>query len=333
MKLSIISPNIFKADQLSDFLHKLKNQNSQDFEIILVVNNNSRKIFRIIEEYLLFFGPRLKFVLNLQKKITQDNIMAAFGLVKGEFVTIINVNNNIKHKLVSDLIDLVKEPADIIEFLPSFTHEIRWKMKERIKKGFYQDFLSKNSEIFAYTAPIISNKIYSKKVVNTLMKFKPLELGDGIFCIELLYLLMLNAKSYKMVNEYLYKEEIKYDYPLNLKILLDEFDKIKSFINVNNIKLSHEIEYAEFYFVKAFLGTIVKTYKSNTFYDWIKNKEIRYWKKEKIHEQILKYIVKKQTMDSNFFTTNFYINQPKFEAIFLKNTPSIKSWENLIDKI
>ncbi|WP_416738203.1 hypothetical protein ACLRE7_00915 [Mycoplasmopsis meleagridis] len=81
------------------------------------------------------------------------------------------------------------------------------------------------------------------------------------------------------------------------------------------------------------MGTIVKTYKSNTFYDWIKNKEIRYWKKEKIHEQILKYIVKKQTMDSNFFTTNFYINQPKFEAIFLKNTPSIKSWENLIDKI
>ncbi|WP_029512731.1 glycosyltransferase family 2 protein [Mycoplasmopsis iners] len=335
MKLSIITPNVNNHKQLDTFLYNLREQNNQDFEIILILDVNNKSIFSVIENHLIFFGSRLKFVLNSKKRSAQSDIVTAFHLVKGDYATILFANSRFKDNFVYEVSSLTNEyNPDILEFLPYFTNSIKWKLKNRIEVGYYNgEYLKTHPQILAYTFPLISNKLYSKKLISRFCKYRPLELNDYKFCLELLYFMILDAKSYQFVNKHLVKEDMTFANNMTLNVYLDEFKKIKDYININNIKLSYEIEYAELYFVQVFLATILRLHKSATMEYFELSQNIVKIKKEKIFEQILKFIQNKQTNHLAFYNTNVYLNQSSLEALLLKDFPKIKTWENISNKI
>ncbi|MEA4115510.1 hypothetical protein VBM87_01780 [Mycoplasma sp. 744] len=335
MKISLIIPEIDNPFILEDVLYKLKEQNNQDFEIILALKNNSKSIFKVFEKYLIFFGSRLKFILNTKKRTTQNDISIAFHLVKNDYVNILFPNTHIKKTFINDLDKLLnceKEP-DIIEFTPLFKGDVKWYVNSRIEENFYNnsELLKKYPFLLAYTFPIINNKLINKKLIQQFIKFKPSKANSSIFCLELVYFLMLKAKSYYFSNEIIFSQYVNLTNDLNINILLDQFNRLKEYIVVNDLKLTHEIEYAELYFIQIFLATLINLGKSETFYTWNKNKELKEFKKEKIYHQILSFIIKKQNTGLNFYNTNFYLNQNKIESKYLKSIPDDKNIHNLIN--
>ncbi|MGV2393456.1 UNVERIFIED_CONTAM: glycosyltransferase [Campylobacter lari] len=126
MQLSIIVPNITNKVDLVNSLSMLKEQNSQDFEAILIITNPTKIMYLIIEEYLEFFGSRLKLIINNKRRSIQNDIVSGFHLVKGKFTTVIFSDNKSRDYFVSELVDAtLNYDADVIEYRPRLVNTIR----------------------------------------------------------------------------------------------------------------------------------------------------------------------------------------------------------------
>ncbi|EGV00061.1 glycosyltransferase [Mycoplasmopsis columbina SF7] len=335
MKLSIISPNINNGIVLNEFLISLKEQTNQDFEIILVLNNNNKKTFAIIEENLTFFGSRLKFILNNTKRNAQTDIISAFHLIKAKYATIVFPDNELKTNFVEKLTEELDENSpDVLEYSPRLTGTVKWKAKNRLLPKYYEN-IQNYPEILAYTYPFIFNKVFSKKIIFNFLKYRPLEVKDSKFCVELTYFLMLSAKSYQYVDNYFLKEEINTNLWISPLGFIEQFQRVKDYLEVNNIKLLHEIEYAELHFIQVILGTILINWKHSIFQKIIKSGEVNaiVIRNEKALNLIKKFLEKKHKEQQLFFTTNLYINKETEESSFLKTIPNRKEWENIFSKL
>lgn len=59
MELALIVPNIGNSIMLKDVLSTLREQDNQDFEIVLVLTNTGKNMYAALEKYLQFLARGL----------------------------------------------------------------------------------------------------------------------------------------------------------------------------------------------------------------------------------------------------------------------------------
>ncbi|VEU75191.1 Glycosyl transferase family 2 [Mycoplasmopsis maculosa] len=334
MQLSIIVPNIKTSIELENTLENFRTQNTQDFELILVITNINKTMYSLLEEGLKFFGSRLKFILNSNRKSIQNNIVSGFHLVKGKYVTIIYTDNKLKDHYVEDLVNLSsKYDTDVIEYRPRLINTIRWKPEPRIKPLHVYNILNE-PEYVAYAYPFIFNKIFKNSLIQQFIKFKQKELNDTKFAVELTYMLLLKSTSYVYENIRIIKENISSSLWLTPKNFIYQFNEIINYVEINNIKLSHEINYANLYFLQLFLAGLLKTWRRrfslNVFKDITNYNEKR---STKFTEDLYKYLEKFHKDNLLFFTTNIYMLKNNSETKSLKKLPPINKWNDILGEL
>ncbi|WP_027120629.1 glycosyltransferase [Mycoplasmopsis lipofaciens] len=336
MKISIISPSINSSKNLSNLLEGLKIQNNQDFEVILVLSSASKKMYSILEKNLQFFGSRLKFIINDKRKSTQSDIVCAFHMVKASYVHIMFSNNTLRPYFVQELIkNLDEHKPDVFEFKPRLVGTFRWKPHARLEsmKLYKKD---KNPEFIAYSFPFIFNKIFKKSLISQFIKHKPKETTDTKFCLELTYFLLINAQTYVYDDRRIVREFISSTTWLNPINFIGEFKIIENFLNVNNIKLNQELDYARIYFLQIFLTSLLDSWKFRILggFGVIKDR-INYNEKrtEKFINDLYKYLEKAHNEEQLFFNTNIYIHKDNQETKKLIYLPPKSEWKDIINDL
>ncbi|SJZ43318.1 glycosyltransferase [Mycoplasmopsis verecunda] len=312
MRLSIISLVGEDATYVDTFLYSLKEQETQSFEIILCINKNSeaKNIFNVAKKYYEFFGSRLVIITNSKDNSYQHNLVSAFRIIKGDYVTVINSDSSIKKYFIGDIIEQAQRfNVDVLEFKPRLVGTIRFKPKERTELDKILD-ISKNPNIIAYTYPFIFNKVFKKSLVKKITKYKPRITNDSIVCLELNYLLLMEAKKYKYLDFRIIRQYIPSDTWFNSKVLLDSFNVVDDNAKRLELKIQEELKYAKYYFIKLLLtGFLSETYF--VYRHFSKNdKEQLEEKRSKIliqkHDELLKKIESSEEFQT-FLRTNIYM--------------------------
>lgn len=339
MKLSIISPNISSTKNIKRVLDGFKDQNNQDFELILVLSNMTSAMYSVLNKYLEFFGSRLKFVVNNKRKSVQSDIVCAFHLIKGEYTMIYYNDNPFRSYFVKELIDLTQtyDECDIIEFRPRLIGTLAWKPNPRLKPGYVYN-IENEPEFVAYAFPFIFNKLYKSSFLNKFVKYHPNESNDAKFCIDLTYYLLIHAQKYVYVHTRIVREFISSSLWLNPVNFINQFKNISNYVQALNIKLSLELEYASFYFMQIFLAGILSSWRvrpSSVLTGKFFNDRSNYSEKraQKFSNELYKYIKKMHEENSLFFSTNPYILRSNPETQFMLYVPEIKKWNDILDKL
>ncbi|WP_158763887.1 glycosyltransferase [Mycoplasma sp. NEAQ87857] len=312
MKLSIISLVGESARDVRNYLQDLKEQENQDFEVILFINNKkeAKNIFAETNSFFDFFKNRLNIVFNTKNNSYQVNLINAFKMVKGDFVTVINSDTSLKKTYIQKIIDQAQNAnVDVLEFRPRIIGTIRYKPKTRIKSDIAYK-TSDNPSIVAYTHPFIFNKVFKRSLVSQMSKYKVVNSNDSKLCIGIMYLLMLNAKTYMYLDYRIWREYFDSNIWFNSKNFLNEFSSILQYINTKDIKRSEEVIYAKYYFLKILLTAFLT--ETSFMY-----KKFKYFGKDEINEKRSALLQKKhielitKTEQSSeyekFISTNIYM--------------------------
>ncbi|MBT1343744.1 glycosyltransferase family 2 protein [Mycoplasma bovis] len=334
MELVLIIPNICNSIVLKDVLSTLREQDNQDFEIILVLTNTGKNMYATLEKYLDFFGSRLKFITNSKRRSIHKDIVAGFHLVKAKHSFIYFPDNDGSVSLVRQLLECIsKYDADILEFRPHLVNTIKWKPSPRLEaKNTFN--ISKNPEVVAYSYPFLFNKIFKTKLLTSLPKFKFRELNDTKFQVYLNYLLLIHANTYIYTNDVIVRENIQSDMWLAPNNFIYQFNELLNYAKMNNIKLQQEIKYAYYYFLQIFLGGLLKTWRArfslSVISDYINYSEKR---SKKFAEDLYKYLQKMHNEDKLFFETNIYMLKSNLESNSLKYLPNIDKWSDILGEL
>ncbi|MBN4083565.1 glycosyltransferase [Mycoplasma sp. CSL10137] len=321
MKLSIVSlvGDLFK--DIEWFLKDLKDQDNQDFEIILFINKKQINILESLKEYFLLFGSRLKVVFNNKVDSYQLNLTSAFKIARGDFLVVINSENTLRKKYVSNIInEAEKYSADILEFKPRLIGSIRWKPKARLKLINKVD-INKMQSTYAYTFPFIFNKVYKKNLYKKLVKYMPSNLNDTKMCVELNYILFSEAKTYMYLDYRVYREFINSNTWFNSRHVLDSFNIVENYFKENNPKILEEINYAKIYTIKllltGFLNETTFTYKRIYKYEKEQIQEKRSLTFVKRHYELIDKL-ESNAIKNDFFKSNIYLASDNDESKLLK---------------
>ncbi|EIN15103.1 Glycosyltransferase [Mycoplasmopsis agalactiae 14628] len=334
MELALIVPNIGNSIVLKDVLSTLREQDNQDFEIVLVLTNTGKNMYAALEKYLQFFGSRLKFITNSKRRSIHKDIVAAFHLIRAKHSYIYFPDNDGSVSFVRQLLETIsKYDADIVEFRPRLVNTIRWKPFPRLEPNKIFA-LSKNPEVVAYSYPFIFNKVFKTKLLNSLPKFKLRELNDTKLQVYLNYLLLINASTYAYTNEVIVRENIQSDMWLAPNNFIYQFNELLSYVKMNNLKLQQEIKYAYYYFLQIFLAGLIKTWRArfslSVITDYINYNEKR---SKKFAEDLYKHLQKMHNDDKLFFETNIYMLKSNIESNSLKYLPNIDKWSDILGEL
>ncbi|WP_426461565.1 glycosyltransferase family A protein [Mycoplasma hafezii] len=321
MKLSLISLVGNSAKEVDWYLKDLKDQQNQDFEVILCINKNTelKGILDVIEEHKDFFGKRLVVLFNTKQNSYHHNLKSAFELVKGDYVAVVNSNNNLKKYYTERMIQAAEEKdVDILEFKPRIVGSVRFKPAARLEPECLYP-LPQCSNVFAYTFPFIFNKIYKKSIVKKAAKYNIEFTNDSKLCSYFVYLLMLEAKSYMYVDYRIYREYFGSDMWLNSKNFLISMNSVEQIFNSKGLKLNQELRYAKYYLLKllitAFLTETSYLYKTFNFLD----REFNEKRSERSIQKHSDLVAKMQDSSEfiNFNTSNIYMLKGTAEAKLL----------------
>ncbi|UWV81652.1 glycosyltransferase [Mycoplasmopsis cynos] len=313
MKLSLVSLVTKNVENVKKYLDSLLSQTSNDFEIILCLNgkeSENKQIISLLTNYFEKFKNRLQVIYNSKTNSYQYNLLSAFKLARGEYITVFNTDITlIKYYYIENMIkNAEKYNVDVLEFKPRLNGSISWKPKARLINDRRID-LAKNPLPFAYVFPFIFNKIFKKSLVQKVMKFKLKNTNDTKLCIELNYILLFEAKSYTYLDFKIYREYFPADMWLNSKRVLNIFDELEKYLLNMNRKLFEEITYAKYYFLKLLMTDFLKetsfTYKNI------------YKTKEEIHEKRSKLLLAKhlellEKLERFYKAENYLLTNPYF---------------------
>ncbi|TQC54560.1 glycosyltransferase family A protein, partial [Mycoplasmopsis cynos] len=90
MKLSLVSLVTKNVENVKKYLDSLLSQTSNDFEIILCLNgkeSENKQIISLLTNYFEKFKNRLQVIYNSKTNSYQYNLLSAFKLAKGEYIT------------------------------------------------------------------------------------------------------------------------------------------------------------------------------------------------------------------------------------------------------
>ncbi|VEU75915.1 glycosyltransferase family 2 protein [Mycoplasmopsis columboralis] len=326
MRLSLISLVGDSERDVDWFLQDLAEQETQDFEVILCIDKNSeaKKILDVISKYKKFFGSRVIAIFNSKMNSYQHNLVSAFRIASGDYVCVLNSDSTIKRHYIKRIIDVaIEHNVDILELKPRLVGSIRWKPLARINLNENLE-ISKHKEVVAYTYPFIFNKIFKKSLIKKFVKYKPISNNDSKLCVEVNYMLLLSAKTYRYVDKRIIREYYGADIWLNTKNGLQSFAEVENYIKLQNLKLLEEIKYAKYYYLKVVMYGLLN---STTFmYRNFKSKEEIEEKRSELlvekHEKALEKLESSTEFDA-FEKSNLYMIKSSQESDFLR-TPISK---------
>ncbi|QKT05327.1 glycosyltransferase [Mycoplasma sp. OR1901] len=317
MKLSIVSlvGDLFK--DVEWFLKDLQDQENQDFEIILCIDKKQSNMLESLKEYFLLFGSRLKVILNSRVDSYQLNLINAFKIARGDFLVVLNSENTLRKRYVSNIIEeATKYSADILEFKPRLVGSIRWKPKARLKLLNKVD-INKMQSTYAYTFPFVFNKVYKKTLYKKLTKYVPSNLNDTKMCVELNYILFSEAKTYMYLDYRVYREFINSNTWFNSRHVLDSFNNIENYYKEHNPKVLDEISYAKMYAIKlmltGFLNETTFTYKRIYKYEKEQIQEKRSIMFIKRHYDLVTKL-ENMSVKNDFYKSNIYLANANDES-------------------
>ncbi|WP_029905667.1 hypothetical protein [Mycoplasmopsis opalescens] len=330
MKISLICPSIASSKQLKSLLNALVEQDSQDFELILVLSKISSDMYSRLDRYLKFFGSRLKFVVNNKINNSQSDIISSLHLVKSTYAAVIFDEIHFKPWTVSRMIEMIPESEpEIIEWKPRLRGTVRWNADNRLDEDV-EYATNQHPEVLAYSYPFIFNKLIKKSLITRLDTIQGNNQSDTKFCLELAYTLLINAKSYYLTSLKGRKEDISILTWFNPSIFNMQFGRIKNYIKFNNLKLTQEIEYAYLYTMRYLVGNFLLTRRYNYLIPLlILAKKAKYDERrsEKFFEKLHKILSDFHKNNENFFATNHYVNLNNHEAMILRGLPELENWE------
>ncbi|WP_117275306.1 glycosyltransferase family 2 protein [Mycoplasmopsis edwardii] len=323
MKLSLISLVTKNVENVQNYLDSLAVQTVSDFEVILCLNgkeSENKQVMNIITKYYEKLNGRITVIYNSKLNSNQFNLLSAFRQAKGDYISVFNSDiQSIRNNYIEKMIDAAeKSDVDVLEFKPRLTGSISWKPKARIVNNEKID-LTKNPLPFAYVFPFIFNKILKKSLVSKLSKYKIKNYVDTKMCVELTYLLMLEAKSYSYLDYRVFREYFPEDIWLNTKKSMTMFDEIEKHLNLTNRKLYEEIRYAKYYFLKLLMTAFFKE-TSFTYRSIYKTKE-EIWEKRSDfslnkHIEIIKKLEDSYKAE-NYLLTNPYFSRNNEEVLLM----------------
>ncbi|ATO30908.1 glycosyl transferase [Mycoplasmopsis bovirhinis] len=329
MKLSLISIVTNEEKDLGYYLKSLEEQTSQDFEIILCLSNTSQRNLDLIKElvpYQLKFGPRLKYIYNSKQNNAQEHLLNAYRVTSGEYSVVFNTDISvIKNTYIEKMIQAIDQAkVDILEFKPRINGSIFWKPQARVVEG-REINLKYHKLVFAYTYPFIFNKIIKKSLSNKMLNYKFKTINNNKMCLELTYMLFLEAKTYMYLDYKIFREYFPTDIWLNTKNYVSVFDNVQSILEARQINLIDELLYAKYYFVKLLL-TAFLTETKFMYRNIYKTKEdIAEKRNDKIFENHLEIIKK---MELTYKTKDYFLTNPYFlrnnSEVALLSTPVSK---------
>ncbi|UWV94077.1 glycosyltransferase [Mycoplasmopsis cynos] len=137
MKLSLVSLVTKNVENVKKYLDSLLSQTSNDFEIILCLNgkeSENKQIISLLTNYFEKFKNRLQVIYNSKTNSYQYNLLSAFKLAKGEYITVFNTDITlIKYYYIENMIkNAEKYNVDVLEFKPRLNGSISWKPKARL---------------------------------------------------------------------------------------------------------------------------------------------------------------------------------------------------------
>ncbi|QNM93748.1 glycosyl transferase [Mycoplasma sp. Pen4] len=339
MRLSIISLVGDDSKQVASYLESLKNQENQNFEVVLCINKKTqaKAIYQVVQEYYHFFGSRLIVIYNTKENSYQFNLVSAFRVIKGDFVTIKNSEVVLKRTFVDDLLtQAVRFNVDVLEFKPRLVGSIRFKPKERMVLDKVVD-INKNPQIYAYTFPFIFNKVFKKSLVKKMVKHHVVNTNDTKMCMEVNYILLLKAKTYKYLDYCLNREYIDESIWLIPSNVDKTFAYLENYAKINELKVSQELMYAYFYCLKIlFSGFIHETYFFWRHFVSIKTIEELRIKRGKLaidrHAKTIADLENSQKYQE-FITTNVYASKDNIETKMLKTKYSQIIKDKILDNL
>ncbi|WP_406613643.1 glycosyltransferase [Mycoplasma corogypsi] len=329
MKLSIISVVGNSPRDIEWYLTDLKEQDTNDFEVILCINKNSvsKEIYNIIQKFMPFFDKRLQVVYNTKINNFQHNLLSGFRFAKGDYVTVINSDVTLKKWYVSKTIEAAeRHNVDILEFKPRIVGSIRFKPAARLKHDFEYE-IQNSPEVIAYSFPFIFNKVFKKQLVKKMIDVVPLYTNDSKMCLFINYLLLINAKKYKYLDYRIWREYFGSDIWFNSKHFNDTFNYLEDLVVKNNCKLIQELKYARYYFIKLLLSGFLfeSTFLSKNF-KYFGKKDIIEKRSELLKQKQIELVMKIENSSdfAAFLDTNFYM---------LKNNDEVHSLKTPIEKL
>lgn len=321
MRFSIISLVGNDCRAVEQYFKDLKDQDSQDFEIILCVDKNSeaKNIFQVISKYKKFFGQRLIVITNTKNNSYQQNLVSAFRIAKGDFVFVLNSDSNSKKYYVKKISDLaLKYNVDVLEIKPRLVGSARWKPEARIILNKPVQ-ITNNPEVIAFSYPFIFNKVFKKSLVKKLTQYQVKSLNDNKLAIELNYLLLLNATTYMYHDIRIFKEFYSPDIWLNTKNALLAFEEIQKYSESKGLDFNEELEYARYYYLKiVHYGLLTGT--TFVYRTWKSKDEIEEKRSSTFINRHIKTLEKFESSNEfhDFQANNTYFGSSKKEVAILK---------------
>lgn len=298
MKLSIIVTVYRSYKELNKYLDRIADLKSNKYEIIFVVNTNNDKSLKKIDEFKQKTKVKVKVIYNSRRLGKSVNIFQAVKLAEGDYIMMHWLTYHYHDNLVLDLLNEAKtKKADIIEFKPWFSTPLRWKAP--IRKSFNKTVkIIDKPETFAYTYPLVFNKIFKREIFEKLEIVPTLSYSPDRYSVEFLYKIFLVADTYANCSIHPVKAR-KY-----LSGFFNPLRVVKEFEQTINSKFYkdfvQEIQYNKYFSENMIYLTFVKETKNKLL---IKKFETK---------------MKKTYDKSDFFTLNKYYLQNNSETTKLR---------------
>ncbi|NQZ65605.1 MAG: glycosyltransferase [Mycoplasmatales bacterium] len=263
MKLSIITPIYKEAKRLDRFLSKISTQNSNNYELILIIDTNGEKTLEVVEKYREKINGDLRIIFNSKRNSRFKSIGQGAKIAKGKYSIVLSIRNEFSSSLVKNVIALAEEKGtDIIEFSAAFNSPI--KLKGKIRKQFKTSSkIEDNPEIIAWTYPFDFNKIYKTSVLSEVGRVKMPVNFNSRYSIGITYFSLSVAKTYSTSLKTLVKSRVNNSSQFNYIHFVRHFDAVVDLISKSpKFESIDRYLYAQYFTEVVFAAPFVKSSKN-----------------------------------------------------------------------
>lgn len=286
MKLSLICPIYKQPKQFERFLETISRQENQDFELILVIDSNTKEELDILERFKNKIKAPIKLVYNLKRVGRTRAIVQGARIAVGDYMYISTITDVFYDDATKRMLNLIekKANADIIEFQARIRTPIFFQGRQR--KIFSETVnIAENPDVIAYTYPFDFNKIYKNNVFKKAIESSPVKGPNSRFAISFVMLAFKYAKTYSNENIKITRCKSEFDEDANTLLVMREW---KNFLDneskIDNSSFVSEFQYLMLFGITMFLVPFTHTTKNKMLIDKLNQAIV---KEKKLYETLV----------------------------------------------
>lgn len=336
IKISVVVPTYNVEKYIIESLQSILSQTLQDIELLVIDDGSTDNTLKVIQDN--FSDSRIKIVKKENGGASSARNLG-ITLARGEYISFIDSDDIIEKDMLEKLYnnsngkDIVF--CDYLEFEDG--NESVTRSENYLKKYKYLNLLAEVNPIYVYIPEltVVVNKIYKKNF----LKEKNIFFTEGIIHedVEFSLKIFMLAKSYKYLNEALYKyrknrsgsvmkeadsKKLNFAYETIYKNLLD-FEKLfeKGSFARTRVALSRIRVFGEsFYYSDKNLSCELAKKIKNEIKNYLQGTELDSIKKKKIIMNDLNWIYKNKMLlkKTSLWDLLFWNNNIKMYNIFIR---------------